>query len=72
MVLSFITTEENAKCKKKKENWNQFPHLPYIPEYKSNVWFSFQNLPKIENSYVSRVEEKKEFGQICKKQNFDL
>ena len=54
------------------ENWNiNFtPKLPFyfiyriFPnisrfKYKSSVWFSFENLSKIENAYISRVEKKK-------------
>ena len=39
-------------------------------EHKLSVRFSFENLSKIEKSYISRVEKKKKIGQIGKKRNF--
>ena len=39
-------------------------------DYKSSVQFSLENLSKIDNSYISPVENKKKFGQMCKKRNF--
>ena len=53
----------------------------YIPESKSNVRFSFENLSKIENLYISQVEGKKKRNLakdvkneilLCRKKNFSV
>ena len=39
--------------------YRAFPNISRF-DYKLNVRFSLENLSKIENSYISRVEKKKE------------
>ena len=40
-------------------------------DYKPNIRLSFENLSKIENSYISRVEKKRNLAKyVKKKRNF--
>ena len=60
--------------------WEKKDNIPYISEYESRVQFSFKNLSKIENSYVSRVGknrklvkyEKNKISPSRKKKKFSI
>ena len=48
-----------------RNNYRLFPNISQF-DYKSNVQFSFENLSKIENSYISRVEKKRNLAKYVK------
>ena len=56
LMLSFILTA----C-----NYHTFSNISQL-DYKSNIRFSFENLSKIENSYISRVEKKRNLAKYVK------
>ena len=64
--LAFLKKGNKGKeIKYKKNIYRIFPNISRLV-YKPNIRFSFENLSKIENSYISRVEKKRNLAKYVK------